>query len=51
LRTQLELLKGETIHTLLVSDPWDSGTVGGEEVDVDQFFAGAEADQSVAARV
>lgn len=51
LRTQLELLKGETIHALRVSDAWDSATVGGEEVDVDQFFAGAEADQGAAARV
>jgi hypothetical protein len=51
LRTQLELLKGETIHTLLVSDPWDSGTVGGEEVDVDQFFEGVAVDQIAEARV
>jgi hypothetical protein len=42
LRTQLELLKGETIHTLRVSEAWDSPSVGGEEVDVERFFADAE---------
>jgi 2-polyprenyl-6-methoxyphenol hydroxylase-like FAD-dependent oxidoreductase len=41
LRKQLELLKGETIHTLLVSDAWDTANVGGEEVDVERFFAEA----------
>jgi 2-polyprenyl-6-methoxyphenol hydroxylase-like FAD-dependent oxidoreductase len=51
LRAQLELLKGETIHTLRVSEAWDSTNVGGEEVDVDHFFAGAEADQSATARI
>jgi 2-polyprenyl-6-methoxyphenol hydroxylase-like FAD-dependent oxidoreductase len=44
LKAQLDLLKGETIHTLLVSEPWDSASVGGEEVDVDQLFAVADAD-------
>ena len=39
LRAQLDLLKGETIHTLLVSEAWDTASVGGEEVDVDQLFA------------
>jgi hypothetical protein len=28
-------LSGPLLHTLLVSEPWDSATVGGEEVDVD----------------
>ena len=31
----LEQLTTETLHTLVVSEPWDSGNVGGEEVDVD----------------
>jgi len=35
LRTHLEQLPGQTLHTLLVSEPWDTGNVGGEEVDVD----------------
>ncbi len=50
LRAQLELLKPETIHTLRVSEAWDTGSVGGEEVDVELFFEGAPADQGVAAR-
>jgi 2-polyprenyl-6-methoxyphenol hydroxylase-like FAD-dependent oxidoreductase len=50
LRTQLELLKGETIHTLRVSEAWDSPSVGGEEVDVERFFADAPADQGAAAQ-
>jgi hypothetical protein len=35
LRPHLEQLSAETLHTLVVSDQWDSGNVGGEEVDVD----------------
>jgi len=35
LRTHLGQLSGQLLHTLLVSEPWDSATVGGEEVDVD----------------
>ncbi len=35
LRTHLEQLPGQTLHTLLVSEPWDTGNVGGEEVDVE----------------
>ena len=35
LRAHLEPLPGQTLHTLLVSEPWDTGSVGGEEVDVD----------------
>jgi hypothetical protein len=35
LRPHLERLSAETLHTLVVSEPWDSGNVGGEEVDVD----------------
>ena len=35
LRARLDQLSAETLHTLVVSDQWDSGNVGGEEVDVD----------------
>jgi hypothetical protein len=35
LRAHLEQLAGSTVHTLLVSEPWDTGNVGGEEVDVE----------------
>lgn len=35
LRAHLEQLPGSTVHTLLVSEPWDTGNVGGEEVDVE----------------
>ncbi len=35
LRAHLERLSEQTLHTLLVSEAWDTGTVGGEEVDVD----------------
>jgi len=35
LRAHLEQLPGPTVHTLLVSEPWDTGNVGGEEVDVE----------------
>jgi hypothetical protein len=35
LRTHLESLPGQLIHTLVVSEPWDTANVGGEEVDVD----------------
>jgi hypothetical protein len=35
LRAHLEKLSGSLIHTLYVSDQWDAGSVGGEEVDVD----------------
>jgi FHA domain len=35
LRAHLKSLSGSLIHTLLVSGPWDTGNVGGEEVDVD----------------
>ena len=35
LRAHLERLPGQTLHTLLVSEPWDTSSVGGEEVDVD----------------
>ena len=35
LRKHLESLGGPLLHTLMVSGPWDSGGVGGEEVDID----------------
>ncbi len=35
LRAHLERLPGPLLHTLLVSDSWDTVNVGGEEVDVD----------------
>lgn len=35
LRAHLAQLSPATLHTLAVSEPWDSGNVGGEEVDVD----------------
>ena len=35
LRAHLAQLSPATLHTLVVSEPWDSGNVGGEEVDVD----------------
>jgi hypothetical protein len=45
LRTHLERLPGELLHTLLMSEPWDTGNVGGEEVDVEWLFkASTDAD-------
>jgi hypothetical protein len=35
LRAHLKQLPGQTLHVLLVSEAWDTGNVGGEEVDVD----------------
>lgn len=34
----LRKLRGETVRTLLASGPWDTLTVGGEEVDIDIFY-------------
>jgi hypothetical protein len=42
LRDRLGRLSPETLHTLVVSDQWDSGNVGGEEVDVDWLLPEAE---------
>lgn len=42
LRTHLQQLTGQTIHTLLMSGAWDTGNVGGEEVDVDWLLAEME---------
>jgi FHA domain len=35
LRAHLEKLGGPLIHTLLLSGPWDTANVGGEEVEID----------------
>jgi 2-polyprenyl-6-methoxyphenol hydroxylase-like FAD-dependent oxidoreductase len=35
LRPHLERLSAQTLHTLVVSEQWDTANVGGEEVDVD----------------
>jgi hypothetical protein len=35
LRAHLESLSGQLLHTLVVSQAWDTANVGGEEVDVD----------------
>ncbi|MBI3966144.1 MAG: hypothetical protein HY329_10960, partial [Chloroflexi bacterium] len=43
LRAHLEQLTGPTLHTLLVSGAWDTGNVGGEEVDVEWLLAEPEA--------
>jgi len=39
LRAHLEQLPGSALHTLLVSEAWDTGSVGGEEVDVEWLLA------------
>jgi hypothetical protein len=39
----LERLPRQTVHTLLVSDAWDTGNVGGEEVDVEWLLDAASA--------
>jgi hypothetical protein len=39
LRHHLSTLDGETLRTLVVSDPWDTFSTGGEEVDVDLLFS------------
>lgn len=38
LRDHLRKLNGETLKTLVASGPWDTYSVGGEEVDVDLLF-------------
>jgi hypothetical protein len=35
LRAHLQSLDGPLLHTLLASGPWDTASVGGEEVDID----------------
>ena len=46
LRAHLDSLSGPLIHTLLVSGPWDTANVGGEEVDVDWLFEEPEQEQT-----
>ncbi len=43
LRAHLERLSSETLHTLVVSEPWDSASVGGDEVDIDWLLPAPEA--------
>jgi len=47
LRAHLERLPGPTLHTLVVSEPWDTGNVGGEEVDVEWLLKAAAAAELV----
>ena len=42
LLAHLERLSTATLHTLLVSEAWDSASVGGEEVDVDWLLPADE---------
>src|SRR5580658_6362273 len=43
LRAHLERLPGSMLHTLLVSEAWDTGNVGGEEVDVEWLLEASAA--------
>jgi len=47
LRAHLEQLPGQLVHTLVVSEPWDTGSVGGEEVDVEWLLKSAAAAELV----
>jgi hypothetical protein len=42
LQAHLETLSGPLIHTLLISDQWDTANVGGEEVDIDWLLEGPQ---------
>jgi hypothetical protein len=33
LRAEMDRLTGQLVHTLVVSQPWDTANVGGEDVD------------------
>ena len=46
LQSHLERLPGPMLHTLLVSEPWDTGGVGGEEVDVEWLLKPAAASRT-----
>jgi hypothetical protein len=35
MHAHLAQLSSQTLHTMVVSEPWDSSSVGGDEVDVD----------------
>jgi hypothetical protein len=43
LRAHLERLPASLLHTLLVSEAWDTGNVGGEEVDVEWLLEASAA--------
>ena len=43
LRAHLNRLPGPMLHTLLVSEAWDTGNVGGEEVDVEWLLEASAA--------
>ena len=47
LQAHLSGLSGALLHTLLVSEPWDTGSVGGEEVDLELLFEAPRAQQLV----
>jgi len=47
LRDHLEQLPGQMLHTLVVSGPWDTDGVGGEEVDVEWLLKAAAAAELV----
>ena len=49
LRMHLGRLSSQTLHTLMVSEPWDSASVGGDEVDVDWLLPAAEASGALVA--
>jgi pSer/pThr/pTyr-binding forkhead associated (FHA) protein len=51
LRAHLEQLSGPLLHTLLLSDAWDSANVGGEEVDIDWLLEGPRLAQPAPAAV
>jgi hypothetical protein len=50
LRTHLASLSGPLLHTLLLSEPWDSVNVGGEEVDIDWLLEGPQSGQPTPAQ-
>lgn len=50
LQARLELLDDATLHTLRVSEAWDSAGVGGEEVDVDWLLTEPEPPAAEATR-
>jgi hypothetical protein len=45
LRAHLQSLDGPLLHTLLASGPWDTASVGGEEVDIDWLLESQPAGQ------
>ncbi len=50
LRAHLDKLSGALIHTLLVGGAWDTGNVGGEEVDIDWLLEGPPQGQAADSR-